>query len=263
MRAGTYQGQHQFIGRYGNASNPITLQPYPGEHVILTAPAGEHALLVYRGGGIRIRGFEVTTPAGIDGIKIESARDVEVVDCEIHHTGGQGILVAGTGTSPATTSNVQIWNNRFHDNGGDPTFYDHSIYWGGVGSNSDGIDHTTYGGVIANNLFYNQPNGFQLQIGSQADGVIVTNNTFYRATYPIGGTITLYTESQTPAYVTRNVLVVNNLITYSAKIRRPRVRWWRAHVHQPRPQQPRLRQRRHRFPELLGIDRPHSLPARA
>ena len=218
VRAGTYQGQHQFIGRYGNASNPITLQPYPGEHVHLTAPAGEHALLVYRGGGIRIRGFEVTTPAGIDGIKIESARDVEVVDCEIHHTGGQGILVAGTGTSPATTSNVQIWNNRFHDNGGDPTFYDHSVYWGAVSNNFDGVDHTIYGGVIANNLFYNQPTGRQLQIGSQADGLIVTNNTFYRpyATNPYAGSAVQFYGEGTP-YDTRNVVVVNNLITYSAK----------------------------------------------
>ena len=155
-----------------------------------------------KAGGLRIRGFEVTAPAALDGIKVENGRNVEIVDSEIHHTGRQGILVAGTGRARRpSTSNVQIWNNRFHDNGGySGDRLDHSIYWGGVGSNTDGIDHTTYGGVIANNLFYNQPYGFQLQIGSQADGLIVTNNTFYRATgaYPAGGTIALYTESPDP-----------------------------------------------------------------
>jgi hypothetical protein len=92
------------------------------------------------------------------------------------------------------------------------------VYYGGVVSDSDGIDHTTYGGVIANNIFHDQPNGYQLQIGSSADGLIVTNNTFYRATQsaPAGGGIVLYTETKTPAYVTRNVLIVNNLITYAA-----------------------------------------------
>ena len=70
---------------------------------------------------------------------------------------------------------------------------------------------------MANNLFYNQPYGFQLQIGSEASGLIVTNNTFYRATYPAPGgrSIILYTETQSSAYVTRNVLIVNNLITYA------------------------------------------------
>lgn len=72
--------------------------------------------------------------------------------------------------------------------------------------------------MIANNVFYDQPYGFQLQVGSQVSGLIVTNNTFYRATQaaPAGGAIVLYSESQTPAFVTRNVLVVNNLITYAA-----------------------------------------------
>ena len=86
-------------------------------------------------------------------------------------------------------------------------------------SNTDGIDHTTYGGVIANNLFYNQPYGFQLQIGSEADGLIVTNNTFYRATGPSPGGATivaLHRKPRRPQYVTRNVLIVNNLITYAA-----------------------------------------------
>ena len=221
VRAGTYLGMHQLVNRYGSPSNPITLQPYPGEKVTLAAPpnAQLHAFLVSNGGGLRLRGFEITSATALDGVKVENGKDVEIVGNEIHHTGRQGITVAGSGTvAPTGSRNIQIWNNRFHDNGGYWAAGDHSIYWGAVGSNTDGIDHTTYGGVIANNLFYSQPYGFQLQIGSQASGLIVTNNTFYRATAaaPAGGSIVLYTETTTPAYVTRNVLVVNNLITQAA-----------------------------------------------
>ena len=221
VRAGTYVGMHQFQFENGNPSNPVTLQAYPGERVVLTSPSGSglHALLVSKSSGIRIRGFEVTNPGANIGIKVENSTNVEIVGCEIHHNGRSGILVAGSGSSGQTTNrNVQIWNSRFHNNGGYSRTGDHSIYWGGTESNTDGVDHTTYGGVIANNLFYNQPHGFQLQIGSQASGAIVTNNTFYGANgpYPAGGAIALYTETATPAFVTRQVLIVNNLITNAA-----------------------------------------------
>ena len=227
VRGGTYGDMIRFERR-ADPRNPVTLRPYPGEHALLTAPSKSifHALWIRGASGLRVRGFEITAPTANTGIKIENSQSIEIVGCDIHRTGHSGLLIAGTGDSPPTGNrNIQIWNNRFHDNGGDwiseNPFWrigDHSLYWGAVSSNTDGIDHTTYGGVIANNLFYNQPYGFQLQIGSQASGLIVTNNTFYRATQaqPAGGAIVLYTESATAAYVTRNVLVVNNAITRAA-----------------------------------------------
>lgn len=220
VRAGTYVGMHQFVKRYADPANPVTLQAMPGEHVVLTTPANAqlHAFKVADAGGLRIRGFEITAPTALDGIKVENGKDVEIEGNVIHATGRQGVTVAGSGTTaPTFSKNVQVWNNRFYDNGSSNQF-DHSIYWGAVGSNSDGIDHSAYGGVIANNVFHDQPNGFQLQVGSQASGLIVTNNTFYRAAgaYPVGTAIGLYTESQTAAYVTRNVTIVNNLITHAS-----------------------------------------------
>jgi hypothetical protein len=230
VRGGVYAGMVRFQRR-GDPRNPVTLRPYPGEHVLLTAspPRSQtHAVVIYKASGFRVRGFEITAPQAHSGVMIESSDDIEITQCEVHHTGHSGILVAGTGSSPPTGNrNIQIWSNRFHDNGGDwiseNAFWrigDHSVYWGAVSSNNDGIDHTTYGGVIANNVFFNQPYGFQLQIGPQVSGLIVTNNTFYRATQapPAGGAIVLYTESRTPAFVTRDVLVVNNMITYAANV---------------------------------------------
>ena len=227
VRAGTYGDMIRYERR-GDPRNPVTLRPYPGEHVLLTAPPKSisHAIWIRRASALRVHGFEITAPTSNTGIKIENSDDIEILGCDIHHTGHSGLLIAGTGsTPPAGNRNIQVWNNRLHDNGGawisENSFWrvgDHSVYWGGVSSNSDGIDHSTYGGVLANNLFYNQPYGFQVQIGSQASGLIVTNNTFYRANgpYPAGGSITLYTETRTPAYVTRDVLIVNNIITYAA-----------------------------------------------
>jgi hypothetical protein len=48
--------------------------------------------------------------------------------------------------------NVRICNTRLDNDGGYWPADDHSIY-GAAGSNADGIDHTTYDGVIANNVF--------------------------------------------------------------------------------------------------------------
>ena len=70
--------------------------------------------------------------------------------------------------------------------------------------------------MIANNVFYDQPYGRHLQIGSQVNGLIVTNNTFdnaYQEDARAGKAIVIYAENN--AFATSNVLVVNNLITHS------------------------------------------------
>jgi hypothetical protein len=226
VRDGTYAGENTWYRREGNPANPVTLRSFPGERVTLTGVEGEElpAIWIYGGGGIRVRGFDIAARAG-DGIRIEDAHDVEIVGCAVHNSGGQGILVVGTGSKPPTGNrNVQLWANRFHDNGGaaiaqDPywTKGDHGVYWGAVSDNVDGIDHSTVGGVIANNLFYNQPYGRLLQIGSQVDGTIVTNNTFYRAFQPnrdAGDGVVFYSEPN--QFATRNVLLVNNIISDNA-----------------------------------------------
>jgi parallel beta-helix repeat protein len=226
VRAGTYAGENIWHRRNGKPDNPVTLRPYTGEHVTLTGVERSEvpAIWVRGGGAIRIRGFEIAAHWG-DGIRIENSNDVEVVGCNIHNSGQQGILVVGTGsTSPTGNRNIQLWANRFHDNGGayisKDSYWikgDHGVYWGAASDNDDGIDHTTVGGVIANNLFYNQPYGRLLQLGSQVDGTIVTNNTFYGAYQPdpdAGDGVVFYGENN--QFATRKVLLVNNIIADSA-----------------------------------------------
>ena len=182
---------------------------------------------------------------------------MEIVGNEIHHTGRR--VWSSRAPAPRTDRQPQHpgveqplprqRRNSADASGG------HSIYWGAISSNTDGIDHTTYGGVIANNLFYNQPYGFQLQIGSEASGLIVTNNTFYRATNanPGGSAIVLYSETQSPQYATRNVLIVNNLITYAANKGVYGSGGGGVMSTNVVAQQPRLRKRPRRLPHLLRL----------
>ncbi len=94
------------------------------------------------------------------------------------------IIVVGDSSSGRTYSrNVQIWSNRIHDNGSNgSSMYNHGLYYGATGGDGGSARNGTLGGVIANNVFYDQPTGYHLQLGPQADGVIVTNNTFTTAT---------------------------------------------------------------------------------
>lgn len=227
VRAGSYAGQINLTGRTASAANPITVRAYPGERVVLTGPAtpGYPAVYIARAAGVRLQGLEITNDAG-DGIKVDSGRDIELVGNDIHDVGQQGIIVgAGSSTTaPTYSENVQIWSNRIHHNGGwwdndDPyaLIGTHGIYYGNTGSNTDGIRHGAVGGLIANNLFYDQPNGYHLQVGSQNDGLIIANNTFddaHAEPDAAGNSIQLYGENN--RYATKNVVVVNNAILNSA-----------------------------------------------
>lgn len=226
VRAGTYAYQINLTNRLATATSPVTVRAYPGERVVLTGSGtgGYPALFVARASGVRIEGFVVSDPVG-DGIRVDGAADVEIVGNTITHNGMQGVMVGGSATSGQTYStNVQIWANRFYGNGGywpggDPyaALGTHSIYYGNTPSNTDGIQHGAVGGVIADNLFYDQPNGYHVQVGSQNNGLIITNNSFYNAYQPdtrAGNAIQIYGESN--QFATKNVLVVNNIISTDA-----------------------------------------------
>ncbi len=227
VRGGSYAGQINLQAKTASAASPITVRAYPGERVALTGPSNEAypAVFISRSVGVRLQGFEIANDKG-DGVKIDSATNVEIVGNDIHDNGMQGIIVgAGAGTaSPTYSSNVQIWSNRIHNNGGwwpnnDPyaAFGTHGVYYGNAGSNTDGIQHGTVGGVIADNLFYDQASGYHIQVGSQNNGLVITNNTFDNAYQPntrAGNAVQIYGEGN--AFATKNVLVVNNIIANSA-----------------------------------------------
>jgi Right handed beta helix region/Protein of unknown function (DUF1565) len=220
VRAGTYSTQTYLSGRSASAANPITIRAYPGETVILRndSSAGA-AVYIDRSSGVRIQGFRITNPSS-DGIKVLNSSDIELVSNSVYGNGNQGIIVGGGGsTAPTYSKNVQLWSNRIYSNGAlSYTPFQHGVYYGATGSNTDGIQHGAVGGVIANNVFYDQPTGFHIQVGSQVDGVIITNNTFTTASNTsdanLGNAIQFYGEGN--QFAPKNVLVVNNAIAFNA-----------------------------------------------
>ncbi|MCZ7590386.1 MAG: right-handed parallel beta-helix repeat-containing protein [Gaiella sp.] len=216
VRAGTIATQTILSGRMSGARNPITLRAYPREVVVLTDTTQTGSAVLVRGtSGVRIRGFRITNPAG-DGIKVSGSSDVEIIANTIYGCARQGILVGGSGTSGQTYSrNVQIWSNRITSNGSHAR-YDHGIYYGNVDVDDSSRQRGAIDGVIANNLFYNGRTGYHLQIGPQANGLIVTNNTFTGATSSdpySGSAIVIWGSGH--QYSTKNVLVVNNALAYN------------------------------------------------
>lgn len=225
VRRGTYSGQVNLSNRHASASNPISVRAYPGERVTLTNPRRAYpAVYIWKSSGVRLQGFNIVNPTG-DGIKVDSAADVEISGNSIHGNGMQGVLVGGSEISGQTYSrNVQIWSNRFYSNGGYSPTGDpyarvgtHSIYYGNTSSNDDGIRHGAVGGIIANNVFYDAPAGYHIQVGSQADGLVIANNTLdnaYQTDTAAGDSIAIYGEQN--RFATKNVVVANNVIANSA-----------------------------------------------
>ena len=219
VRAGTYTTQTVLRDRTSSAASPITLRASPGELVTLSDASGDSAAVYIENVvGLRVQGFRVTNPRS-DGIKVTNSADVELVRNTITGNGNQGILVVGDGSDGMTYSrNVQLWRNRIFANGalGDSA-YNHGVYYGATGEEGRGLRHGTIGGVIANNLFYDQPTGFHLQVGPQADGLIIASNTFTMATSGNAGSgsaVVLWGEGD--RWSTKGVVVVNNVFAFNA-----------------------------------------------
>jgi hypothetical protein len=217
----------------GNLLNPCTIEAMPAstgtgvrrgkgwfENVRIlsstnggTGNAGWMMFFLDRTKGLRIRGFEMTTPmvlatpsstaaAGI----MQNPDGIEICQNLIHHTYGHGF----GGFSPNSSSdtaylapnlawgqNIYIIDNEFHhiaENNGalatmtfDPStgggYYrrgTHPLYIGGNSQESDSVDHRWRNIVIANNIFHDNRWGKEMEIGNATLNVYVVNNTSYR-----------------------------------------------------------------------------------
>jgi hypothetical protein len=184
--------------------------------------------------GIRLRDVTIAAPYNTN-LKIDSSQHVEVdhivskdsadnCSTSIGYHCGQGIIVVGGGgTAYAATysDDVQIWNSRIYNNGGNSSTqdyaYDHGIYMCSGGS---AVGTSTESGcrsfVIANNLIYDQPDGYGIQLGDSARNGIVTNNTFDSATRGTdysGCGIIIWSSGP---WGSSNNLIVNNIFSNNA-----------------------------------------------
>jgi hypothetical protein len=228
VRGGTYAGEQVMRDRQFGFTNPVTVTAYPGETPIFTgdpssAYYGYPAIFVFNVTAVRLRGLEVSNANG-DGLKLENSTSVELDHLSVHNNAVMGVYVDGIkyGTTQTYSKDVQVWNSTFTMNGGkfpgNESFAskgDHSIYFGG--GLLDGAQHGTVGGVIANNVIYDQATGRGIQLGQSAWDTIVTNNTINRAYQSAwrddaGNAIQIYNDGSS-AFPSRGIIVVNNIFS--------------------------------------------------
>jgi hypothetical protein len=226
IRGGTYPDSVQIYNRKFSASNPVTLRSYPGETAKFTGNGIINMLFFVNDVGIRISRLDLSNQGdkiagtqaaqyGAVGLKVYNSQHIELNHLFVHDNGntlaGQGVLVSGGDGSCSYCahdydSDVQIWNSTFTNNGKAGSSQDHSIYFGG------GMTPSGSGSVIANNVFYDQAAGYAIQLGNNADGVFVVNNTAYHTYgYQYGGAIEIF-NSSSDGNETRNLKIYNNLM---------------------------------------------------
>ena len=227
VRGGTYKGMQEIRDRQFSSSNPVTIRNYPSEAPVFSGDSsssayGYPAIFIFNVKAVRLSGVTVSNANG-NGVKVENSSDVELESLDVHGNGVQGVLVDGIayGSTQPYSQNIQLWNSVFHDNGGkfpgNETYAikgDHAVYWGGAPNTPDGTQHGAIGGVIANNLIYDQPTGRGIQLGQSAWGTIVVNNTINHAysssPYAANG-IEIWNDGS-DNYASRNLVVENNIV---------------------------------------------------
>jgi hypothetical protein len=163
VRAGTYVEDLE-MRRGGRPSAPITVAAYPGERPVLLS-AGGHPLEVGSDGAyFRFRRFVVERHPGTSGGNIDIyGRHVEISGNVVRYGRDQGIYTA------EDSAHVRILRNRIHHNGQGIEHQSHGIYL-------QGDDH-----LVANNLIYDHPEGFGIQVYDDGSRAKILNNTVVRS----------------------------------------------------------------------------------
>jgi hypothetical protein len=228
VRGGTYSGEQVLRDRQFSLTSPVTVSAYPGETPVFT---GDHsssyygypAIFVFNATAVRLRGLEISNGNG-DGVKVENSTSIELDRLFVHDNAVMGVYVDGItyGSTQTYSKDIQIWNSTFTMNGGKfpgneayASKGDHSIYYGG--GPLDGVQHGAIGGVIANNVIYDQATGRGIQLGASAWYTIVTNNTINRVSQSgwnddAGAGIVIFNNGSSN-YPSRGIIVVNNILS--------------------------------------------------
>jgi hypothetical protein len=172
VRGGIYT-QDLSWSRAGTASAPITVAAYPGEIVILHAAAisGDTFPIRISGSYFRLQGFVLENATGISSTNVYfegTPHHVELSNNELRFSQDQGMFVEDG------AHDLQILANRIHDNGlghQPGQHQSHGIY-------IEGKNH-----LVANNVIYDHPFGFGIQVYPSNQGTIVVGNTVVGSGY--------------------------------------------------------------------------------
>ena len=207
------------------ANKSLTLRAAPRARPLLTGSGRVGGSAIFVAGSRETTvgpGIEIANRTG-NGVQIVDSVGITVTGNRIHDSAAQGILVAES--TGEITRDIDIVRNEFWANGkaspvidsSNPSYYafgTHSIYYGG------GVGGVTEGGRIALNYIHDQATGYGIQVGGQAHGVVVANNTLIRVTAaaagPHGGRAGDCIQVFSNGPGSRNVMVVNNVCAYAA-----------------------------------------------
>jgi hypothetical protein len=219
LRGGNY-GTTQVSGYRFSPSSPVTIESYPGERATFVGQSS-YTNAVYFGNcqGIRLRNLTFDAPYDTN-LKLDNDQHFELDRLIVRNAGrsgtvGTGLLVGSiSGFTPTYSDDIQVWSSVFYNNGRvTGGGGDHQIYFGTSGNlKGSTTEGGVRSGVLANNLIYDGPTGFGLQLGDSARNVIVTNNTFVHAydAAPGGSAIVVW-NGTTTTWGTRDCTIVNNI----------------------------------------------------
>ena len=192
VRAGTYAQNHRW-DRHGTAAEPVTLAAYPGERPVLR-PGGGFPIEI-SGSYFRLQGFVIENALGTSGANVYPtgpAHHIEISNNEIRFSQDQGIY------SDSSTHHLHILDNLVHDNGLGHVPGQHQSHGLYIEGDND---------LIANNVVYDHPFGFGMQIYPSNQDSIVVSNTVVASGY---SGIVLGGGSVTRITVRNNVFAFND-----------------------------------------------------
>jgi hypothetical protein len=193
IRAGTYTEDLRF-DRTGTASAPITIEAYPGEKPVVDSAFVRRGLDIGSTGAyLRVKGLTFEESAFESGGHIDIyGHHIEITGTELRNGKGKGVY------TDESSHHVHIIGNWIHDNatpGGGQQ--DHGIYL-------QGADH-----LVANNVIYNHPDGFGIQVYDQNSRSIIVSNTVTNSAHSgivLGGSGGV-----------DNIVVRNNIFAHNSK----------------------------------------------
>jgi hypothetical protein len=231
IRGGNY-GVQIVTNRDFSALNPVTLESYPGERATFVGQAAYNNAVLFQGdSGIRIRDVTFAARTNIN-LKIDRSQHIEIDhivsrdsgrDCtsDFPACSGMGLLVVGgdPGFTPTYNEDIQVWNSVFTNNGGIGTgtwasaaAHDHAIYLCGGSGQTTGLEDGCRSFVIANNLIFDSPTGFAIQLGQSARNGYVVNNTIENSTTGDPPACALVVWGQ-GSWADQNILITNNIFS--------------------------------------------------
>jgi hypothetical protein len=193
VRRGTYR-QNLIMRRSGTALAPITVAAYPGERVVLHAASrsGNTYPVQITGSYFRLRRFVIEKGLGTSDANVylwDGAHHIELSRNKIRYGQDQGVF------ADDTTSYLQFLGNRVHDNGLNHVSGQHQSHGFYIEGSHD---------LLANNVVYNHPYGFGIQLYPANHDTIVVDNTIAASAHSsvvVGGSGGVY-----------NVTIRNNIL---------------------------------------------------